>query len=351
VVARKRTGRHFNAEEPAAGSSNADERLLNMSFHVSEDVLWRRWLRTVVGLRGDYFNFDVDDRDETGAGPRLSGTYQRSLLSPKASLILTPHDEVDLYFNFGTGFHSNDARLAIRRNQGSVGRVIPRAYEGEVGSRVHLFERVDVAAALWLIHLQSETVFEGDTGLFVPSDPTRRYGLDLEVRARLLSWLYADADLSIAHARFVGGGSVPLAPRLAYTGGLTARHPRGWKAALRIRGVGDRPIVDPEDVGQFGEAGLAVPQAQGYTLLDAFLGYGNQRWEILANLENVFASEWREAQFANRSCSQRENATSTSACAQRGPAGRPLRPDAVLPDVHFTPGNPITLTVTGKVFF
>jgi outer membrane receptor protein involved in Fe transport len=353
-VARKRLGRHVVPGDPDAGSANADERLINGSFYLSEDILWRRWLRTVVGLRGDYFGYDVDDHDESATGPKTSGTYQKSLLSPKASLIVSPRDPVDLYLNFGMGFHSNDARLAIRHGSApeqASGRVLPRAFEGELGSRARLFDRLEVAAALWFIYLQSETVFEGDTGLFRPSDPTRRYGADLELRARLLSWLYADADLSLARARFVGGGTVPLAPRIAYTAGLTARHPRGWKGALRLRGVGERPIVDPGDQARFGEAGLAVPQARGYALLDAFAGYGTRRWEIVASLENLLDSEWREAQFANRSCSAGQNHTPASPCSQRSATGQLLVPDAVLPDVHFTPGDPITLTLTAKLFF
>jgi TonB family protein len=351
---RKRTGRHVPEGEALMGSANADLRLLNMAFYLAEDVLWRPWLRTVVGLRGDYFNYDVDDLDEGGAGtPKLSGTYQVALLSPKASVIVTPRERFDLYLNFGTGFHSNDARLAVRRLDASVpvGRVTPRAYTAEVGSRARLFDRLDLAGALWFIHLESETVFEGDSGVFAPSDPTRRYGVDLELRARLLSWLYADADVTLAHARFVNGGRVPLAPRVAFTGGLTARHPRGWKAALRVRGVGDRPIVESEEDALFQARGLPIPEAQGYTLLDAFAGYATRRFEVVASLENLLGSEWREAQFANRSCSAGENQNPASPCSARSGTGALLMPDAVLPDVHYTPGYPLTLTLTGRVFF
>src|SRR5262249_55978239 len=88
----------------------------------------------------------------------------------------------------------------------------------------------------------------------------------LEARLRLLPWLWADADLALAHAEFVSnggnGGAVALAPRVAYTGGLTARHPRGWKAALRVRGGRSRPIIDPQDQALFTAAGQPVPVDQ-----------------------------------------------------------------------------------------
>jgi TonB family protein len=362
---RKRLGLHQETAGVAFGSSNADVQLLNSAFYLAEDTFWGRHLRSFVGLRGDYFSYQVAALDEVlGPGqPRTSGVYQEALLSPKASLVVTPLParQLDLYLNFGMGFHSNDARLAIRRTDPSVpddqkiGHVIPRAYEGEVGARARLAERVDVAVALWYIYLQSETVFVGDAGVFEPSDPTRRYGLDLELRARLLPWLFADADLSLAHAQFVSnggnGGAVALAPRIVYTAGLTARHPRGWKGALRLRGVADRPIVDPGDVAAFDAAGRPVPQAKGYTILDAFAGYGTRRWELVAQLENVLGSSWREAQFANRSCSRGENGTVGNPCFVDPASGQRPNPAGILPDVHFTPGNPINLTLTAKLFF
>jgi hypothetical protein len=118
-----------------------------------------------------------------------------------------------------------------------------------------------------------------------------------------------------------------------------------------VRGVGDGPMVDPADEASFAAAGRAVPQAEGYTVLDAFAGYGTRRWEVVAALENVLGTSWREAQFANRSCSRGENANPASPCSQRDATGALRNPGAVLPDVHFSPGNPLNLTLTGKLYF
>jgi outer membrane receptor protein involved in Fe transport len=214
---------------------------------------------------------------------------------------------------------------------------------------------LDVAFAFWYVYLQSEIVFQGDAGVFAPSSATERYGLDLELRHRLLPWLYADVDLSLAHAEFAAdrgnGGAVALAPRVTYTGGLTARHPRGWKAALRVRGIGDRPIVDPRDEPAFRALGQPVPQAQGYAILDASAGYEHERFEVLVSVENLLDTSWREAQFANRSCSRAENGDPTSACFINPSTGTRPRGDQILPDVHFTPGNPLGVMATGKIFF
>src|SRR5262249_37324382 len=120
------------------------------------------------------------------------------------------------------------------------------------------------------------------------------------------------------------GADVPLAPHLSYSGGLTARG-RGIKAALRVRGVGDRTAGD----------GL---NAQGYTVLDAFLGYEQRHWEVLVQLENLLDTDWREAQFANLPC-------------PRGEAPDPPHPCHSFPSIHFTPGNPINALATLRLFF
>src|SRR5262249_9725744 len=150
-------GRHLERGAVAFGTDD-DERLENIAFYLDEDIVWTRWLRTVGILRGDYFDYDVDDKNEVlGANvPKTSGTVGHALLSPKASIVLSPRRGLDVYLNYGTGFHSNDARLAVR---GEVGQIIPRSYEWEVGARTRLFDRIDAAFAFWYIYLESELVF------------------------------------------------------------------------------------------------------------------------------------------------------------------------------------------------
>ncbi|HEX8951669.1 MAG TPA: TonB-dependent receptor, partial [Polyangia bacterium] len=119
---------------------------LNLAAYAEEDVLFTRWLRLVGALRTDYLAFDVDGN--------ARGVRQFTVVSPKASAIFTPiHDTLDLYVNFGMGFHSNPAEVALRDGQqqpdGAGGtftlHAIPRIYGGELGARAHLFDRVELA--------------------------------------------------------------------------------------------------------------------------------------------------------------------------------------------------------------
>ncbi|MGL1451767.1 hypothetical protein ACSTI1_00360, partial [Vibrio parahaemolyticus] len=82
------------------------------------------WLRGAVALRSDSLTFSVDDNLGGGApsgsqstAPAASGAAGAHQFSPKATLVATPIDahsaSVDLYANWGTGFHSNDVRGAF----------------------------------------------------------------------------------------------------------------------------------------------------------------------------------------------------------------------------------------------
>ena len=69
------------------------------------EIEWSPHVRSVLGLRGDLYWFDVASSD-----PRNGGRASDALVSPKASLILGPWRGTELYVNGGLGFHSNDAR-------------------------------------------------------------------------------------------------------------------------------------------------------------------------------------------------------------------------------------------------
>ena len=159
----------------------------------------------------------------------------------------------EIYLNFGRGFHSNDARSTVigaftgagPSGSGVVAAAQPtplvKALGYELGARTHLFDRLDLAAALWNLNLGSELVFSGDAGTDEASSlPSRRYGVDFEARWQINEWLSADYDLSWSHARFSDGGFVPLAVPIFMNGGLTADFHNGLTVALRGRYVSDR---------------------------------------------------------------------------------------------------------------
>ncbi|HXE58530.1 MAG TPA: TonB-dependent receptor [Gemmatimonadales bacterium] len=264
-------------------------------------------LRLMLGIRGDVFRFDVSDRM---VRPGRSAERWYGRLSPRASVAQQLGASTTLFAAAGVGFHSNDARAAVRATGPS--EALPRAVGAEVGAR-RSWRGGSLAAALWLLDLERELVYQGDEGGTEASGRTRRVGLDLEGRWRLAPWLWLDADLTLARGRFrdapPGQHRIPLAPAITSAGGLTVRDLGRLTAGLRYRYVGTRPADERGEV-----------RARGYFLAELFAGWGGERFGLVAAVDNLFNATWNEAQFATTSRLRGEGAPVT--------------------DLHFTPGAP-----------
>jgi outer membrane receptor protein involved in Fe transport len=196
--------------------------------------------------------------------------------------------------------------------------------------------------SLFLLDLESEVVWVGDEGTTEARGPTRRMGAEVELRYELASWLFADFDATLTRARFTeepsGADAVPLAPELVLSGGLSARHPAGYFGRLGVFHLGDRPATEDEAF-----------EADGFTRLDATLGYHHALFEVALSMQNLLDADWREAQFAN--VSRLPTETDPSSC----PDGtRAVEEGGVFlgcEDVHFTPGAPFNAQLTATVFF
>src|SRR5207253_5187704 len=127
-------------------------------------IVLREWLRLELGLRGDVFFFDGRNRlrperaDPNFDPVPIAGSTTASIVSPKANLTVTPVRSTDLYLNFGEGYHSNDARNALTGARAGF-EPLTKALGYELGARTHQLDRLDAAAALWLLDLDGELVF------------------------------------------------------------------------------------------------------------------------------------------------------------------------------------------------
>ncbi|RYZ65271.1 MAG: TonB-dependent receptor, partial [Proteobacteria bacterium] len=69
-------------------------------------------LRFVGAARGDYYDFSVSKN--LGAGDvTVDGQATSTQVSPKGAIAYTVNDSIELYGNWGRGFHSNDARGVV----------------------------------------------------------------------------------------------------------------------------------------------------------------------------------------------------------------------------------------------
>lgn len=196
-------------------------------------------LRAFAGLRADYYDFDVRARmDEVP-----EGSADATLASPKLGLAFNATDQVELYANWGKGFHSNDARGIVDLND-----PIKPLSEGtgkEVGAR---FEHgtFKVSATYWWLDLDSELKFVGDSNSVEPGPATQRRGYELTAFWRPNDWLALDAAWTQSRARYVNaedGRFVPGAVENAGEFGIALVQDR-WEGGVRVRHLGEFPLIE-----------------------------------------------------------------------------------------------------------
>jgi hypothetical protein len=71
--------------------------------------------------------------------------------------------------------------------------------------------------------------------------------------------------------------------------------------------------------------------AKGYFLTDAVISYTHQKFEVGFSAENIFNTDWNEAQFDTES--------------------RLISEDESVSEIHFTPGTPLFLKLKLTLFF
>ena len=218
------------------------------ALHAQGEVALTPRLRLMLGLRGDYYGYDVD------AGLAVnSGKGDDALLTPKAALAWRASDHLELYANYGESFHSNDVRGASIRVDPVTGDpadrvgVLVRARGAEAGARV---EHDTFAASLvgYYLTLGSELVFVGDGGSTEPNDASRRYGAEATLFWRPVKWLAFDASAAVTHTRFHGvprdANRIPNAVDEVIAGGVTVDLDNGLSGSLRVRHFGAAPLIE-----------------------------------------------------------------------------------------------------------
>jgi outer membrane receptor protein involved in Fe transport len=196
-------------------------------------------LRAFAGLRGDYYDFQVRARmDDVPAGDT-----DDTIASPKLGLAFAATDRIELYANWGKGFHSNDARGIV--DPIDPIRPLSEGTGKEVGAR---FEQgsFKVSATYWWLDLDSELKFVGDSNSVEPGSATQRRGYELTAFWRPTEWLALDAVWTDSHARYensADGNYVAGAVENAGEFGIALVKDR-FEGGLRIRHLGEFPLVE-----------------------------------------------------------------------------------------------------------
>jgi outer membrane receptor protein involved in Fe transport len=262
-----------------------DVEQLSVAVYYQNEFLWTDKLRSILGVRGDYYDFDV--RSDLDAN---SGNEDDAQLSPKLTLIYGVSEALELYASAGRGFHSNDARgTTINVDPVSGDPVqsvdpIVSADGAETGFRFFWQDRLNVSMALWYLELDSELLFVGDAGTTEPVRGSRRYGVELPVYLLFSDYYSADLEVALSHAEFKTdrgeGDDIPGAVDTVIAAGLSARYPSGPYGSLRARYFGERPLTEDGDV------------KSGATLtFNAMIGYERGPLDLRLEVLNLFDSD------------------------------------------------------------
>ena len=304
TVNRNRIGslREDEAQQLSLGS------FANLQFSLTDR------LRASVGLRLDFYDFEVD-----ALRAQNSGSKNESLWQPKVNIAYGVNENLELYANYGEGFHSNDARAAINTIDPATGNpsdtldILVQGEGSELGFRYDTLEGFNFSVAWFQLDLDSELVFVGDAGTTEPSDPSRRNGIELNSFWEFTEALVFDftATKSDGHFRGLPSGenSIPDAHDLVVAAGLTYHNPSGWTSSLRVRHFDDAALTEDESV-----------KKDSSTLVHFGVSYAQESWELGLDIINLLDQEDDDIAYWFES--------------------RMIGETASFEDIHFHPSNP-----------
>ena len=250
-----------------ATTQESSVRQTSTAVYGESAVQLKPWLRGVAGLRLDRFDFDV-----VSSIAANSGTTSASIASPKLSLIAGPWNKTEYFANYGTGFHSNDARGATATVTPKEGLptdpVTPlvRSKGAEIGLRTEAIGGLQSSLVLWRLALGSELVFSGDAGDTSPNRPSQRSGVEWNNHYLATPWLLLDADIAVSRARFTqddaAGNFIPGSVNKVVSLGATLTQYGPWFGHMQLRYFGPRPLI--EDNSQRSDATTLAYLRVGY---------------------------------------------------------------------------------------
>lgn len=247
-------------------------------------------IRVLLGVRADGYRFNVDADLPVNSGKDTAG-----IVSPKATIAWTPFEQIELYANYGRGFHSNDARgtsINIDPNTGNAAdRVDPlvagTGYEG--GVRLRPAKGLTLTGTYWWLDLDSELLFIGDGGTTEAQGPSKRQGFELGAFYQPAPWLTVDAEYTQSRGRLSdlprGADRIPGAIETVIAGGLVAKYDKA-SFAVRARHFGSYSLIEDDSV-----------RADPLTVFNARVGYQWGRIELAADLLNVFNAKANEIEY------------------------------------------------------
>jgi len=225
----------------------------SLGLYAENATKWLSWFRSVVGVRGDTYRFNVKSNDPANSDKTTAG-----IVNPKLALIFGPWSRTEFYLNAGGGFHSNDARgatISVDPKTGDPASKVPplvRSKGYEVGVRTEPVPGLQTSLSVYQLDFNSELTFAGDAGTTEAGRPSRRIGFELANFYKVTDWLTLDGDLAYAHARYRDsapeGRHIPGSVEGVASLAADIDNLGPWFGALQLRYFGPRPLIEDDSV-------------------------------------------------------------------------------------------------------
>lgn len=260
------------------------------SFYEMSFDFQSNW-RTVLGLRADAYRFKVKSKDYN-----QEDSDSDFILSPKASIAYAFSDNNEMYFSYGNGFHSNDARGVITfrdpitGDQSSPADPLVKSTGFEWGIKALIDEQLNTSIAVWSLELDSELLFVGDAGTTEANRPSKRWGIEFNNLWSINEIWSLEADFAYSNAKFndenLESRRVPGSMKNVSSGILSAQYPNGFFGSLSFRYFGAVPLVEDGTI-----------KSEGSTHANLALGWSMYNWQVQLDVLNVFDSKDHDVDY------------------------------------------------------
>ena len=260
--------------------------ILSLGGYTEAEIQITDRFRSVFGLRGDYFDWDVDALvDENG------GEGNEGLIAPKVTLSYRLTSQFEGYANWGRGFHSNDVRgatttLAPDGSPSEPTNMISESTGGELGIRFEKGTDFNATLVGFSLELDSELIYVGDSAATEANDGTRREGIELTAFWQANNWLALHSEYTYTDARFKtdqgGGRKIPGAVESTFVVGANAQWDNRWSASARLRYLSSAPLLEDNSVRS--DDSLIINFGLGYEI--GLFGFRVDIFNLLDSNEN-----------------------------------------------------------------
>jgi len=301
------------ADDPPSFSNEDQVYLFAGAAWAQATTRWSPHFRSVLGFRADYqHGTDIDYlaalHEQSGpayGGYSNSGTARQVLPQPKASLIFTPADAVELYLSAGRGFHSADIRGVNQATSIDLGLphtpLLAKQEGQEIGVRANPRPNLSLTFAYYNLWQQSETIIDPDLGQDAAGPPSRRYGYEINVTYQINRYLELYGSYSGDHTHFTRpfddgtghlGEYITDAPLATGALALYLMNLGRWSGGLDYRYLGNYPLSSGPCVDSAAEHDFGTPCAASPTkaALGQVDGKGFGEWNLDAHY--AFGSGW-----------------------------------------------------------